>query len=145
MSKHITIIDDDEDDRLFFREALKSSGIDAVYNEYVNGETFLAQMENPSATQPDFIFLDINIPRIDGYDILNAIRKYDNYDDTKVIMFTTSQSEDDILKAMQSHASGFATKPVDYKVLENTIKNVVTHFTVPQTQHLFLTIVNPEE
>jgi DNA-binding response OmpR family regulator len=140
MSKHIIIIDDDEDDRLFFREALKSSGIDAVFNEYSNGESFFEYMQDSTVLRPDFIFLDINIPRIDGYDILNTIRTYDNYADTKVIMFTTASSEDDVLKAMQSRASGFATKPVDYKILEETIKNVVTHFTVPQTDSVFFTM-----
>ncbi|MFP9097989.1 response regulator [Flavobacterium sp. RHBU_24] len=144
MSKHIIIVDDDEDDRLFFREAVKGSGVDAVFNEYANGESFLEYMQNSTAPKPDFIFLDINIPRIDGYDILNAIRAYDNYADTRVIMFTTSHDEDEIAKAMLGRASGFTTKPADYKVLEETIKNVVTHFTVRQTQQLFLTIVNPE-
>lgn len=145
MSTHIALIDDDEDDRLFFREALKTAKIEANLTEFVNGETFVKELENPNAPVPELVFLDINMPRIDGYQILKAIRQYSHYAKTKIIMFSTSDENVNLDKAMAHNASGFATKPTDYKVLEQTIKDVVAHFAVPHNQHLFYTIVNAEK
>lgn len=141
MNTHIILIDDDEDDRLLFREAVKSSGYEAIFSEYPSSRSFIEYMESggPSVL-PCLIFIDINMPMTDGYTLLNLIRQNEKFRNSDVVMFTTSTSNTDIEFAQQNLASGFAAKPYEYSKLEAIIQNAVQHFLPPKTPRHFFTM-----
>lgn len=141
MNAHIILIDDDEDDRLLFREAIKSSGYDGIFSEYASGKSFMEYMERGEpVVLPCVIFLDINMPMTDGYTLLSMIRQSEKFRDSNVVMYTTSTSNIDVLFAEQNLASGFAAKPYEYSKLEAIIQNAVQHFLPPKTPRHFFTM-----
>lgn len=141
MNAHIVLIDDDEDDRMLFREAIKSSGHGDSFEEYPSGETFIHYMEGASSPLPEIIFLDINMPMLDGYSLLSLIRANNRFCHSNVVMFTTSSNQYDVKFAEQNQASGFAAKPSEYGKLEAMIQSAIQHFLTPKKPALFFTMV----
>jgi CheY-like chemotaxis protein len=117
MSQNIRILlaDDDEDDRLFFQEAVADSAINAEYSVVESGLQlidFLSDVQVSSA--PDVIFLDINMPGMDGKDCLREIRKQAQFADTPVIMLSTSTRVKDIDETYNDGANMYISKAFFY-------------------------------
>ncbi|MFP9113529.1 response regulator [Flavobacterium sp. RHBU_3] len=132
MNAHIILIDDDDDDRLLFREAITSTGFSGVFSEHHSGKSFIDYMDNTDAVTPCLIFLDINMPAIDGYTLLKIIRGNRSFGNSNVVMYTTGNNHFDVQFAEHSQASGFAAKPRDYHRLEEIIQNAVQQFLPPK-------------
>lgn len=111
------LVDDDADDCDFFREAVRE--IDDTLNFYTaeNGEDALVKLRNGLQKRPDFIFLDLNMPRMDGKHCLAELKKDPNLRDIPVIIYTTSSAPEDIKETHLLGASYFLTKPSDYQKL----------------------------
>ena len=117
MIRHIRILlaDDDADDRFFFRAALSNSAINAELTTVENGQQlidFLATALNASA--PDVIFLDINMPGIDGKACLREIRHQGQFADTPVIVLSTSTRVKDIDETYRDGANMYISKTSFY-------------------------------
>jgi CheY-like chemotaxis protein len=111
----ILLVDDDEDDRLFFQEALAHSGINAEFSTVENGLKlidFLSGAQHPPA--PDVIFLDINMPGLNGKACLREIRHQPQFSHTPVIMLTTSTSLKDIDETYKDGANMYICKDLFY-------------------------------
>lgn len=141
MNTHIILIDDDDDDRLLFREAIKSTGFDNIFSEYTSGKSFIDYMDTTAPALPCLIFLDINMPSIDGYTLLKIIRGNRSFGASDVVMFTTGNNQYNIDFARQNMASGFAAKPRDYGRLEEIIQNAVQHFLPRKSPRHFFSMV----
>jgi len=125
--KLIMLIDDDPNDNYFHQREInkvisnitiieKSSGLDAL--EYLRSNKDNRQM------LPDLIFLDINMPVIDGWEFLDAYRKIDISlkNEVIIIMLSTSGNPDDILKATTySFVSDYITKPLTKEIMESIV------------------------
>ena len=85
------IIDDDADDRNLFIESVKEVDADIECISANNGEQALALLSDPENTLPDFIFLDLRMPRIDGKKCLAEIKKNERLKHIPVFIFTTSR------------------------------------------------------
>jgi CheY-like chemotaxis protein len=109
--KILFIIDDDEDDQLFLHEAVNDLKIPIVCHYANNGESALKQLKEETIPVPDFIFLDLNMPRLNGKECLVEIKKLSRYANVPVIIYSTSSHQKDIQEIMQSGASYFLTKP----------------------------------
>jgi DNA-binding response OmpR family regulator len=109
--KKLFIIDDDEDDQLFLHEAMNDLKIpiDCYYAN--NGEAALKQLRDEGIPVPDFIFLDLNMPRLNGKECLVEIKKLAKYDDVPIIIYSTSSHQKDKQEIMQLGADYFLTKP----------------------------------
>jgi len=117
MIRHIRILlaDDDADDRFFFRAALSNSAINAELTTVEDGQQlidFLATALNASA--PDVIFLDINMPGIDGKACLREIRHQGQFADTPVIVLSTSTRVKDIDETYRDGANMYISKTSFY-------------------------------
>src|SRR6185312_2114169 len=117
MIRHIRILlaDDDADDRFFFRAALSNSAINAELTTVEDGQQlidFLATALNASA--PDVIFLDINMPGIDGKACLLEIRHQGQFADTPVIVLSTSTRVKDIDETYRDGANMYISKTSFY-------------------------------
>jgi CheY-like chemotaxis protein len=109
--KTLFIVDDDEDDQLLLHEAVTDleMPIDFIYAN--NGELALRFLKEESFPIPDFIFLDLNMPKLNGKECLAEIKKLPKYAHVPVIIYTTSSRPIDIEETMELGASSFLTKP----------------------------------
>ena len=83
--------------------------------------------------RPDLILLDLNLPRRDGREVLEEVKKDPSLQHIPVIVLTTSQAEEDVLRSYQLHANAYVTKPVDFEGFIEAIKQI-DHFFVSVVQ-----------
>ena len=123
--KIFMIIDDDEDDRSFFIEAIVKKKINSpLYIEANDGEDALRKLLKVKQL-PDFIFLDINMPRMDGRECLKQLKQDDKLKHIPVIMYSTFFSEKTINEFHKLGASNCMTKPTDLNKLPAQISEVI--------------------
>ena len=123
-SKTLFIIDDDEDDQLFINEAMKDLNIPFECFYANNGEVALKQLKDEIIPLPDFIFLDLNMPKLNGKECLIEIKKLPKYSGVPLIIYTTSSNQKDKQEIMQLGAHYFLTKPTRISELCNCLLNV---------------------
>jgi chemotaxis family two-component system response regulator Rcp1 len=120
MKKEITIllVEDNEGDIVLTVEALKIANITNKIVVVRDGEEALEFLyregRHAAGEQPDLILLDINLPRIDGKEVLTRIKNDDNLKFIPVVILTTSDSEKDVMESYSNHANCYITKPVDF-------------------------------
>ncbi|MHA4843510.1 response regulator [Flavitalea antarctica] len=120
MKKEVTIllVEDNEGDIVLTVEALKIANITSRIVVVRDGEEALLFLyregKYTGADQPDLILLDINLPRIDGKEVLARIKKDDRLKSIPVVILTTSDSEKDVTESYSNHANCYITKPVDF-------------------------------
>src|SRR5688572_18871960 len=95
MAIKILLIDDDSDDRLLFREAFQDVSPESICVTESDASKALADLFNPAIQNPDIIFLDINMPKISGWDCLDKIKAQPLTKKIPVIMYSTSSHEKD--------------------------------------------------
>ncbi|MDO9373668.1 MAG: response regulator [Bacteroidota bacterium] len=127
---HILLVEDNEGDIWLTLEALHQAKINNNVSVVRDGEEALSflnkQGKHLRAIAPDLILLDINLPKIDGKEVLANIKNDDHLKQIPVVMLTTSSAEKDILESYKSHANCYITKPVDldqFIQVVHTIKN----------------------
>lgn len=129
---YILMIDDDEDDQLLFKEALKQVNENVACNTALNGEEALKTLQ--SSALPDVIFLDLNMPIMNGFECLKALKKEKFYKQIPVIIFTTANDLATIEKCRKLGASGFFHKPIDFNLLLLKLQQLLNSNTpTPQT------------
>jgi len=134
---YVLIVDDDEDDRDLFCDAvnLVDSSIKCIMAR--NGEEALEGLKRRTLPTPDIIFLDLNMPRLNGMQCLRALKKDSCFDHIPIVIYTTSKLKEDKRAAMQAGAAGFVTKPTSLTELCDAIteiladQGVLTHRSPP--------------
>ena len=121
----IVLVDDDEDDRMFFADALQEIEIKTELIEFHNGKEVLDYLSEPTAERPHLIFLDLNMPVMDGFQCLREIRKNPDFKDLVVAIYSTSSSERDIEETFVNGANIYINKPNKFEDLKKTIGQVV--------------------
>jgi CheY-like chemotaxis protein len=123
--KVILMVDDDMDDQELFGEAMSIVDSAAICHFASDGEEGLRMLENGSL-QCDLIFLDLNMPKMNGKQFLAEIKKHNAYRDIPVIIFTTSLREKDGIETAEMGAAHFLTKPSSFGELCKQLENVLT-------------------
>jgi CheY-like chemotaxis protein len=120
---HVLIVDDDEDDRELFCAAVHEidSKIDCIMAR--NGEEALRGLRMASIPKPNLIFLDLNMPRVNGVQCLKELKKDHALRDIPVIIYTTSKLQEDKELTSSLGAVGFITKPSCFQHLCDLITN----------------------
>ena len=113
----ILLVEDNAGDARLTLEAFKEAKVInhlTVVNDGVKALAYLRREEPyADAVAPDLILLDLNLPRMDGREVLAAIKTDEHLMKIPVVVLTTSASQDDIARAYGSHANCYITKPVD--------------------------------
>ncbi len=124
--KIFLLADDDEDDKTLFCEALAE--VDPVIKclTAADGREALTILSGSSAARPGIIFLDINMPVMDGWQCLGHLKGDKDLKDIPVIMYSTSSYQRDIDLALESGALCFLTKPSDYRELRSILRLIVS-------------------
>ena len=124
----ILLVEDNPGDVRLTKEALKEG---KVYNNLhwakdgVEAMEFLRQEgKNAKAPRPDIILLDLNLPKKDGREVLASIKSDSRFKHIPVVILTTSEAEEDVLKSYELHANCYVTKPVDLDQFIGVIRNI---------------------
>ena len=122
----ILLIEDNDGDVRLTREALKDGRLRNRLNVVHDGEQALAYLRRQppyeEAVRPDLILLDLNLPRMDGREVLAAIKADPDLMHIPVVVLTTSRAEQDVQKAYLLQAACFITKPVDFECFIQAVK-----------------------
>jgi CheY-like chemotaxis protein len=126
----ILLVEDNEGDILLTLEAFKEikvkNSIAVVKDGYEAIEFLKKKGEYAACTLPHLILLDINMPRLNGIEVLDFIKKDDRLKSIPVVMLTTSSSESDIAACYERSANCFITKPLDFGKFLNVVEAIET-------------------
>lgn len=124
--RHVYLADDDEDDRILFMEALQEVNNSIILTQAKDGKQLMDILYNPSTHLPEIIFLDINMPKQNGFECLEEIRKINgSLKDTRIIMLSTSKDPSEVDKALALGATFYASKPCSFNGLKSLIKEAL--------------------
>lgn len=116
-SIHILLVEDNNGDILLIKEAFEEAKLANKLSIAKDGEKAIQFLEKKGKYSdedtPDMIILDVNLPRKNGHEVLDYVKKSEKLKQIPVVMLTTSSSESDIIKSYKNHANCYITKPVD--------------------------------
>ncbi|MEH2023613.1 response regulator [Nostoc sp.] len=128
MPIEVLLVEDNPGDVQLTRIALEDSKISIhlnVVEDGVEAMAFLRKQEKyAKVAHPDIILLDLNLPRKDGREVLAEIKGDENLKRIPVVVLTTSQAEEDILKAYNLSANCYITKPVDFDQFVKIVQSI---------------------
>ncbi|GAA0263508.1 response regulator [Cryptosporangium japonicum] len=132
----VLLVEDDPGDVLMTREAFDDHKLRNslhVVNNGVDALLFLRKEgEFEGVPTPDLVLLDLNLPRMDGREVLAEIKADEVLRRIPVVVLTTSEAEEDVLRSYNLHANAYVTKPVDFEQFVNVVR---------QVDEFFLTVV----
>jgi CheY-like chemotaxis protein len=122
----VLLVEDDADDVLLTREALKDSKVIVSMAVADDGDVALDRLRRKPPFQdaplPDLILLDLNLPRVSGREVLKELKADPEFKKIPVVVLTTSAADTDILKCYDLGANCYITKPVDFEQFQRIIK-----------------------
>jgi CheY-like chemotaxis protein len=122
MVSSVLLIDDDEDDRDFFLEAVSNAHPEIKCTTAVNGQDGLEALVEQKV-RPDLIFLDLNMPLMNGQQFLTEIKSRSKFTAIPIVILSTSSDQATINEAMRLGAKAFITKPDKLSAWEKTISD----------------------
>ena len=122
---NIFLVDDDPDDRLFFKEAIAEIKADINLNIVNNGEALMNLLLKPDAILPNIIFLDLNMPSKNGFECLEEIKSDKRLMDIIVIIYSTSSSNTEINETYKKGANLYIRKPINFSELKEMLTRIL--------------------
>jgi len=124
-NKSIFLADDDADDCMLFEDALREVSNSTALITANDGVELINLIETTVPPPPDVIFLDLNMPRKNGFECLEQIRSTKAWENIPVVIFSTSGQEEMVRKVHQQGANFFIRKPGSFPKLKQAIKQVL--------------------
>jgi CheY-like chemotaxis protein len=125
MIKTILLAEDDEDDFLLFQEAIRDFKEPLILDRVKDGVELINKLGNAEAQAPDLIFLDINMPRRNGFECLSDIRNDQGLKHLPVVIFSTSKDTALVTWMYNSGANLYLCKPASFQELRAAIQTVL--------------------
>jgi CheY-like chemotaxis protein len=119
------IIDDDRDDQDYLIAALKEIDPNTEYFTAFNGQEGFRKLELGLIPIPSVIFLDLNMPRVNGRQFLMAMKKNPQFQDILTVVYSTSATQKDIEETKQLGASFYLEKQPDYSILKEELQKIL--------------------
>jgi CheY-like chemotaxis protein len=130
----VLLVEDNPDDVTIVKRAMRKSDLKCDLYVASDGEEALDMLarkgEFEDTPRPDLILLDINLPKINGLEVLAKIKQDDQLKRIPVIVLTISEREEDMARAYDSGAASYMTKPVDSKDFERLIQTVQEYWRI---------------
>jgi CheY-like chemotaxis protein len=128
----VLLVEDDPGDTLMIREAFAHNKVRNALVCVPDGVEAMRVLrregEHADARRPDLILLDLNLPRKDGREVLAEIKRDADLRTIPVVVLTTSQAEEDVLRSYQLHANAYVTKPVDFERFIEVVRQIDDFF-----------------
>ncbi|WP_420149182.1 response regulator [Spirosoma sp.] len=120
---NVLVVDDDEDDQYLIKLAFQKDSIQYNLQFATDGSDVLENIESPQFL-PDLILLDLNMPVINGFEVIKHLKESPIYRHIPVVVLTTSTSEADINRAYELGVNTFVTKPANHQDLINLAEQI---------------------
>jgi DNA-binding response OmpR family regulator len=123
ITKDCILIDDDQDDQEIFLMALQKAGTQIncfIAKDGVEG----VKMLSDTSCSPGYVFIDINMPKMNGIECLRQIKKFDHLENSRIIMYSTSANERIIGQCKELGADEFLAKPTAFAPLVAALRNI---------------------
>jgi CheY-like chemotaxis protein len=128
----ILLVEDDPGDVLMTREAFADYKLRNKLHVVDDGAEAMAFLRQEGRyadrPRPDLVLLDLNLPRMDGREVLEAIKSDPELASIPVVVLTTSEAEDDVLRSYSLHANAYVTKPVDFERFIEVVRQIDDFF-----------------
>lgn len=131
-SQPILLVEDDRVDVMTVQRAFKDLKVTNQLIHSNNGEEALAYLRDESNKKPCLILLDLNMPRMNGIEFLKIAKANEILKRIPVVVFTTSQEQQDKIEAFNLSVAGYMVKPVDYKKFIETIRTISLYWTLSE-------------
>jgi two-component system, chemotaxis family, response regulator Rcp1 len=140
MQRIVLLVEDSPGDVRLTQEAFRDAGKSIDLRVAVDGVEAMAFLKHKGvhadAPRPDFILLDLNLPKMDGREVLAHIKEDDDLKTIPTVILTTSDAEADILTSYQLQANCYLIKPVEFDAFESLVKSIsdfwLTRVSLPQ-------------
>jgi chemotaxis family two-component system response regulator Rcp1 len=128
MPLEVLLVEDSPGDVRLTKEAFEAANVAVHLNVATDGVEAMAFLRregiHANAPRPDLTLLDLNMPRMDGRQVLAEIKKDEKLKTLPIVILTTSDSEGDIVKSYQLHANCYLCKPVQLTEFEGLVKSI---------------------
>ncbi|GGV16573.1 response regulator [Actinomadura sp. LOL_016] len=128
----VLLVEDDPGDVLLTTEAFEHNKVQNGLHVVEDGEKAMAFLrqegEYAGKPRPDLVLLDLNLPRKDGREVLQEIKDDENLRSIPVVVLTTSEADEDILRSYRLHANAYVTKPVDFERFVSVVRRIDDFF-----------------
>lgn len=136
----ILLVEDNEGDIILTMEAFRESALDCSISSIKDGAEAVRYLRKEGLYQgsvrPDLILLDINLPKMDGKEVLGIVKQDDSLRQIPVVMLTTSSSPVDIAECKQKNVDLYVTKPIDFERFVEVVEEIHRFWTnYQQTNH----------
>jgi CheY-like chemotaxis protein len=131
-SKPILLVEDDQVDAMTVRRALKELHVLNRLEHVENGEAALARLRDGEANHPCLILLDLNMPVMNGIELLHAVKSDPELRRIPVVVLTTSEEQKDKIDSFNLGVAGYMRKPVDYRQFVEMIRSIDAYWTVSE-------------
>ncbi|NMH27340.1 response regulator [Flavobacterium silvaticum] len=121
----VLLADDDEDDRLFFCDAIREIDSSVDITSVSDGQRLMDFLSVSSVSLPDILFLDMNMPCENGKECLKEIREAAHLKNLVVIIYSTSGDENQVADAFAIGANGYIKKPNDFSSLKQVVAEML--------------------
>jgi CheY-like chemotaxis protein len=128
----VLLVEDDPGDTLMIREAFEDNKVNNTLACVTDGTEAMMYLRREGryadAPRPDLVLLDLNLPKMDGREVLKEIKGDDTLSTIPVVVLTTSQAEEDVLRSYRLHANAYVTKPVDFDRFIEVVRQIDEFF-----------------
>jgi CheY-like chemotaxis protein len=129
MNKYFWIADDDPDDRMIIKEAFEENSYDSNITFFEDGEKVLLRLqENNIESYPCLFILDLNMPRVNGLELLLALKKDIKTNKIPIVILSTSRDNTDREKTLKLGADEFITKPFSFEKMIKITKDLIEKY-----------------
>jgi len=126
------LVEDDYVDAMTLKRALKDLKVVNQLVHRINGEEAIEYLKDESNPRPCVIFLDLNMPKMNGIEFLQIVKTNNDFRRIPIIVFTTSKNEWDRFETFNLSAAGYIVKPADYKNFVEAIRTVELYWTLSE-------------
>lgn len=128
----VLLVEDDPGDTLMIREAFEDNKVQNTLACVTDGTEAMLYLRRKGryadAPRPDLVLLDLNLPKMDGREVLKEIKGDEQLSTIPVVVLTTSQAEEDVLRSYRLHANAYVTKPVDFDRFIEVVRQIDEFF-----------------
>ncbi len=128
----ILLVEDNDDDVVLIKESLTESGLVNILQVARDGEEAMAFLrctgEYKSAARPGLILLDINMPKMNGFEVLEEVKADPVLKQIPIVMLTAGSGDEDVIRAYRQGACSFIRKPVSLDEFRNTVKQFALYW-----------------
>lgn len=128
----VLLVEDDPGDVLMTREAFEdykiANRLSVVYDGVSALEFLRKQGAHAAAPTPDLVLLDLNLPKMDGLQVLSVVKSDPALRHIPIVVLTTSEAEEDIIGSYSLHANAYVTKPVDFERFIDVVRQIDEFF-----------------